>query len=150
MERKSLIWIVGTVITITIILLVIFRLLDRKNNEKISNENQNFVNISSVDTEEQGEVTDSCLDEWEDYNKYLGEKVEEASNNLSSQDTHYIIKNVEGYINVFSVDENNEEILYKKTDISTDYLSEEDVDDLEIGIEVVGTEALNKMLEDFE
>jgi len=150
MERKSLIWIVGTVITITIILLVIFRLLDRKNNEKISNENQNFVNISSVDAEEQGEVTDSCIDEWEDYNKYLGEKVEEASNNLSSQDTHYIIKNVEGYINVYSVDENNEEILYKKTDISTDYLSEEDVDDLEIGIEVVGTEALNKMLEDFE
>ena len=48
------------------------------------------------------------------------------------------------------MDENNNEYLYKKTDISTDYLSEEDINDLKVGIEVVGLEELNKMLEDFD
>ena len=36
-------------------------------------------------------------------------------------------------------------------EISSNYSnSSEDIDDLQVGIEVVGTEALNKMLEDFE
>ena len=47
-------------------------------------------------------------------------------------------------------DDNDDEYLYKKTDISTEYLSQEDLDDLSGGIEVVGLEELNKILEDFE
>ena len=148
MNKKSLIWILGIIAAIAIVFMI-YRFANRQE-DNLSNQEQNLINISYEEDEVQGEVTDGCLYEWEDYNKYLGEKVEEASNNLSSQDTHYIIKNVEGYIQVFYINENNEEVLYRKTDISTDYLSEEDVEDLKIGIEVVGTEALNKMLEDFE
>ena len=119
-----------------------------KNNKNINLENTTHEVGSTKDNDET--VTDDCLDEWEDYNKYAGEKIEEASNNLNENDTHYLLKDVWGYIEVYYLDENKKEYLYKKTSISTDYLSQEDIDDLKIGIEVVGTKALNKMLEDFE
>ena len=64
-------------------------------------------------------VTDECLDEWDDYNEYISGRVEEASNNFSENDTHYLLKDVYGYIEVYYLDENNDEFLYKKTGIST-------------------------------
>ena len=149
MNKKVLIWII---IILTIISgIIVFRLLNKKQKEFGINENtQNVLEISEISEQNQEAVTDECLDEWDDYNEYISERVEEASNNISEKDTHYLLKDVYGYIEVYYLDENNKEYLYKKTDISTDYLSEEDIDDLQIGIEVVGIEALNKMLEDFE
>ena len=44
----------------------------------------------------------------------------------------------------------NEEILYKVTEISTQYLEKEDVEKLIIGVEVKGLQELNQLLEDFE
>ena len=148
MNKKVLIW---SIIILTIISgIIVYRLLNKKQKEYGINENtQNILEISEI-SEQNEEVTDECLDEWDDYNEYISERVEEASNNISEKDTHYLLKDVYGYIEVYYLDENNKEYLYKKTDISTDYLSEEDIDDLQIGIEVVGIEALNKMLEDFE
>ena len=149
MNKKVLIWII---IILTIISgIIVFRLLNKKQKEYGINENtQNILEISEISEQNEEEVTDECLDEWDDYNEYISGRVEEASNNISEKDTHYLLKDVYGYIEVYYLDENNKEYLYKKTDISTDYLSEEDIDDLQIGIEVVGIEALNKMLEDFE
>ena len=69
---------------------------------------------------------------------------------MGEETTHFLLKSENGYIYIYYLSENNEEILYKKTTISVDYLSPEDIDDLEAGIEVVGIETLNKMLEDFE
>ena len=149
MNKKVLIW---SIIILTIISgIIVYRLLNKKQKEYGINENtQNILEISEISEQNEEEVTDECLDEWDDYNEYISERVEEASNNISEKDTHYLLKDVYGYIEVYYLDENNKEYLYKKTDISTDYLSEEDKDDLQIGIEVVGIEALNKMLEDFE
>jgi len=149
MNKKVLIW---SIIILTIISgIIVFRLLNKKQKEYGINENtQNILEISEISEQNEEAVTDECLDEWDDYNEYISERVEEASNNISEKDTHYLLKDVYGYIEVYYLDENNKEYLYKKTDISTDYLSEEDIDDLQIGIEVVGIEALNKMLEDFE
>ena len=149
MNKKVLIW---SIIILTIISgIIVYRLLNKKQKEYGINENtQNILEISEISEQNEEEVTDECLDEWDDYNEYISERVEEASNNISEKDTHYLLKDVYGYIEVYYLDENNKEYLYKKTDISTDYLSEEDIDDLQIGIEVVGIEALNKMLEDFE
>ena len=149
MNKKVLVW---SIIILTIISgIIVFRLLNKKQKEFGINENtQNVLEISEISEQNEEAVTDECLDEWDDYNEYISERVEEASNNISEKDTHYLLKDVYGYIEVYYLDENNKEYLYKKTDISTDYLSEEDIDDLQIGIEVVGIEALNKMLEDFE
>lgn len=146
MNKKTLILIIST---IGIFLISFIILLTNKTN-MLSQKEKEIENNNIEISEQEEEVTDECLDEWDDYNKYIGEKIEEASNNLTEDDTHYLIKDVWGYIEVYYLDDENNEYLYKKTTIATDYLSQEDIDDLKIGIEVVGTEAMNKMLEDFE
>ena len=150
MNKKNII--LGIIIVLAIIIgFITYKIVSKQQEEIGLNETtQNIVEISELAEQNEDAVTDECLNEWDDYNEYIGEKVEEASNNLTEQDTHYLLKDVYGYIEVYYLDENNNEYLYKKTDISTDYLSQEDKDDLKLGIEVVGIEALNKMLEDFE
>ena len=151
MNKKVLIWL--TIVVFAIIAGFIIYKIVNKNEEKAElNENtKNMVEISAEDSNESEDaVTDECLDEWDDYNEYMSKRVEEASNNIAEESTHYLLKDVYGYIEVYYLDEKNNEYLYKKTDISTEYLSEEDIDDLQVGIEVEGIEALNKMLEDFE
>lgn len=151
MNKKIIIW--GIVFIVAVISVFIFyRIVNRKAEEIISlNETtQNLVEISEKSEQNEDAVTDECLDEWDDYNEYMSERIEQASNNVSEKETHYLLKDVYGYIEIYYIDENNNEYLYKKTDISTDYLTEEDRDDLQVGIEVVGIEELNKMLEDFE
>lgn len=150
MNKKIIIW--GIVFIVAVISVFIFyRIVNRKAEEISLNETtQNLVEISEKSEQNEDAVTDECLDEWDDYNEYMSERIEQASNNVSEKETHYLLKDVYGYIEIYYIDENNNEYLYKKTDISTDYLTEEDRDDLQVGIEVVGIEELNKMLEDFE
>lgn len=150
MNKKIFIW--GIIIVLAIIIgFITYKIVSKQQEEIGLNEiNQNTVEISELAEQNEDAVTDECLNEWDDYNEYIGKKVEEASNNLTEQDTHYLLKDVYGYIEVYYLGENNNEYLYRKTDISTDYLSQEDKEDLKVGIEVVGIEALNKMLEDFE
>ena len=150
MYRRFLIW---TIIFAFAIVsgLILYRIINRQDRDIALNETTyNLVEISEISEQDKEEVTDECLDEWDDYNEYMSERIEQASSNISEQDTRYLLKDVYGYIEIYYLDENNNEYLYKKTDISTEYLSQEDIDDLEIGIEVAGIEALNKMLEDFE
>ena len=150
MNRKMIVWIITILFSIAIGVITYRIVRKPRDNISLNETTKNVVQISEIDESKEDEVTDECLNEWNDYGEYISERVEEANNNLSEQDTHYILKDVYGYIEIYYLDENNNEYLYKKTDISTEYLSEEDLDDLQIGIEVVGTEALNKMLEDFE
>lgn len=146
MNKRFLIWFISIVL-IVISIVIIYRLINSRNQEISLNENsQNLVDISQT---QEGEVTDECINEWDDYNKYMGERAQSASSNSSENDTHYLLKDVLGYIEVYYL-ENNKEYLYKKTTIPTAYLSQEDIEDLKVGIEVVGAEELNKMLEDFE
>ena len=69
---------------------------------------------------------------------------------MGDENKHYIVNAENDYINVYYINEKNEKILYKKTEISTEYLSKEDVEKLEEGIDIYGIEELNKLLEDFE
>ena len=152
MNKKVLIWSVIIAVFAIIAGFITYKIVS-KNEEKaeLKENTQKIVEISAENSNvSEDAVTDECLDEWDDYNEYMSQRVEEASNNFSEKDTHYLLKDVYGYIEVYYLDENNDEFLYKKTDISTEYLSAEDIDDLQVGIEVVGIEALNKMLEDFE
>lgn len=63
---------------------------------------------------------------------------------------HYILKELEGYIAIYSIDENEKQILKETTGILTMYLPEEDMERLKEGIRVNGTEGLNQALEDYE
>ena len=148
MNRKIIVMIIILLLSL-IVGVIIYKNITKK--ENIVGLNETTQNIMEISLKEEGEeVTDECLNEWNDYNEYMGERIEEANSNVSEQDTHYLIKDVYGHIEVYYLDEKDNEYLYKKTDISTDYLTEEDKDDLQVGIEVVGIEELNKMLEDFE
>ena len=139
------------IIVAIIIGFITYRIVNRPEEKIGQNETtKNLVEISETSEITEEAVTDECLEEWDDYNEYMSERVEEASNNIAEESTHYLLKDMYGHIEVYYLDEDNNEYLYKKTGISTEYLSEEDIDDLQVGIEVVGIEALNKMLEDFE
>lgn len=63
---------------------------------------------------------------------------------------HYIIRESDGFISISCKNDIGEYIFKGLTDISVQYLSEEDLNKLEQGIEVVGRDNLNKFLEDFE
>lgn len=63
---------------------------------------------------------------------------------------HYILKELEGYIAIYSLDEEENETFKEKTAIVTTYLPEEDIITLKEGIKVYGRDKLNKALEDYE
>ena len=60
------------------------------------------------------------------------------------------MKEDDGKITVYKINENNEEETYEKTEISVEYLSETDKGKISEGIKVNGIEELNQLLEDFE
>ena len=148
--KKIFIW----AVSIGALLLFISGIINMTNLNKediaLNETTENITEISSITADSNGEVEDECLNEWKEYNEYVNKQIDTASSNLTDKDTHYILKDVLGYIEVYYLDDNNEQYLYKKTTIPTTYLSQEDIEDLKIGIEVTGIEALNKMLEDFE
>lgn len=63
---------------------------------------------------------------------------------------HYILRDDEGMITVYAVDENNKEKLYERTSIPTQYLTQTDLINLKNGVRIYGREKLNSMLEDYE
>lgn len=68
----------------------------------------------------------------------------------SSCGQHYIIKNNDGKISIYVINQENQEIPYEDTEISTEFLTEEDKAEFEKGIEVYGKEKLNELIENFE
>lgn len=65
-------------------------------------------------------------------------------------DEHFIIKLGEKYVQVFHLEPDGNLVVYETTDISREYLPEEDIKKLEEGIYVFGEGKLNSVLEDFE
>lgn len=63
---------------------------------------------------------------------------------------HYLLKEKDGYIAIYQTDENENKELIKTTEISTEYLAEEDLKNIKQGIKVYTKKELNKTLEDFE
>ena len=91
-------------------------------------------------------------------NLYPDWKIEEFNNNnivLSQKidkvcDEHYVLKLLDDTIDVYHIEGDKELKLYKTTDISKDYLTSEDINNLEEGIYVYGINNLNSAIEDFE
>ena len=63
---------------------------------------------------------------------------------------HYVVREDNGKITIYRINENKEEELYEKTEISIDYLTETDKMNIKNGINVNGKEKLNQLIEDFE
>lgn len=63
---------------------------------------------------------------------------------------HYVLKELDGYIAIYTLDEQENATLKETTSILTAYLPEEDIQRLNEGIRVNGKEELNQALEDYE
>lgn len=63
---------------------------------------------------------------------------------------HFILRNDNGKITVYRINENDEEEIYEQTEIAIDYLTETDKIEIQNGIRVNGVEELNQLIEDFE
>lgn len=63
---------------------------------------------------------------------------------------HYVLKDREGFLAIYTINENGEEKLKEVTSISLEYLPQDDIDKIREGIEATGNEELNSILEDFE
>ena len=63
---------------------------------------------------------------------------------------HFVLRENNGKITVYKINENNEEEVYENTEISVEYLSETDKIKISEGIRANGIEELNQLLEDFE
>lgn len=63
---------------------------------------------------------------------------------------HFILRNDDGKITVYKINEEMQEEVYEKTEISVDYLTETDKIEIQNGIRVNGIEKLNQLIEDFE
>ena len=135
-------------IGLIILLVVGIEIFNVSKNKENKVENTNIVqNETEISSEY---VTDDCVNEWEDYSKTVQEEIKETGQNLNDENKQYILRENDGFINVYYINEKGEEILYRVTDISTKYLGEEDVKELQEGINVVGIQELNQLLEDFE
>ena len=63
---------------------------------------------------------------------------------------HYKLRLEEGNVVVYSVNNDGTESLYEKTGISSEYLTETDLINMQDGLEIYGKEELNQIIEDFE
>lgn len=63
---------------------------------------------------------------------------------------HYIVRIVGDVLGIYTLDGEGKEILKEKTEIYVDYLPQNDISRLKEGIEVIGRQNLNSLLEDYE
>lgn len=63
---------------------------------------------------------------------------------------HYIVRDKEGKVVIYEIQDDESEKEYEVTDISTEYLTETDKNNIKKGIYVNGKQDLNQLIEDFE
>lgn len=89
---------------------------------------------------------------------YKDWKIEEFTNNQITMyqekegfcNRHYIIKEHDGVLAIYTIDETGKENWKEDTEIQTIYLPEEDLVKIRQGIEAIGDTELHSTLEDFE
>lgn len=73
-----------------------------------------------------------------------------SPNNVKEEIEEFILKENAGYIAIYKIDKDKNEVLIKTTDIVVMYLPDLDKKELENGIKIVGKDSLNSRLEDYE
>lgn len=107
--------------------------------EKISNE---YVNKTE-------EEMQKIYSDWE-IKSFSSDRIELYKNENSLCSNHYIVKEENGYVTVYNINKDGQEVLSDKTDISTKYLPKDDNDLLKNGIKANSASQLEQILADFE
>lgn len=110
-----------------------------KNTERISND---LVNLTLEDFSK-------LYSNWT-ISKFTSADVELSKNISDYCGEHYLAKDLDGYIAIYSIDPLNNSHMLKKTEILTKYLTEGDRKNLSSGVTIFGKDNLNSFLEDFE
>lgn len=63
---------------------------------------------------------------------------------------HFLVKDNEGTVTIYQILENGSKKEYEATDITTEYLPETDKINMHNGIEVIGKQELNQLIENYE
>lgn len=87
--------------------------------------------------------------EWK-VRKFSSDEIELYKEEEDFCDEHYIVKEKDGFIAVYQVNYEGEEKLKKQTEISTQYLPEEDIELLKRGIKANSNVELEQLLTDYE
>ena len=93
------------------------------------------------------EIYDECTEEWENINNT--QETVQVNSNYKEQDK-YVLREKDGKIVAYKINQEGEEVEYLSTDIAVDYLAEDDKQNLKKGITASNKEELNQLLEDFE
>ena len=101
-----------------------------------------FINLTQKEIEESYE--DWRVEEFDSKNVILAQSVDRMC------DDHYVLKLGNENIEIYQMKEFDDFQLLRKTNISKEYLTSEDIEKLEEGIFVFGISNLNSALEDFE
>ena len=103
---------------------------------------QNLVNGTQEDLEKE-------YPNWE-IQKYSSNEIILYREFDSNCGQHFILRNDNGKITIYKINEEMQEEVYERTEISVEYLTEKDKVEIQNGIRVNGVEELNQLLEDFE
>ena len=103
---------------------------------------QNLVNGTQEDLEKE-------YPNWE-IQKYSSNEIILYREFDSNCGQHFILRNDNGKITIYKINEEMQEEVYEKTEISVEYLTEKDKVEIQNGIRVNGVEKLNQLIEDFE
>lgn len=111
----------------------------KENDVELPNE---FINMTEEEIEK-------LYSEWR-VESFSSDSVTLSQNVDSMCDDHYALKLGESNIEIYKIQEYDDYKLLKETNISKEYLTADDIKELESGIFVYGVEMLNSALEDFE
>lgn len=83
-------------------------------------------------------------------NKFTSSEIELSKNFSGECGEHFLVKSNNGYIDIYNIENNGDLNLYERTDISTIYLTADDIAELDKGVAIFGKENLNLYIENFE
>lgn len=81
---------------------------------------------------------------------FSSEKIEMYKEENAICSNHFVVKEDNGYVTVYNINNDGQEIIRDKTDISTKYLPQDDQDLLQNGIKANSASELDQILADFE
>lgn len=103
---------------------------------------QEQVNLTKKQIQEK--YPDCTIEEFESNKIVLYQEKEEQCNE------HYIVKDKEGILTIYEIQEDGSQKEIEKTGVTTEYLPEADKASVKDGIRVNGKQNLNQLIEDFE
>ena len=125
------------------------RLVLKKTYEECGHTINEYVQISEDMVNKTQEEIEEEYSEWEvdEFSTTQLELIKEVEGVCNQ---HYMLRPKDGVVAIYKMDQHGNETLQETTAIAIEYLTEEDLEQLEEGVRVYGEENLNAMIEDFE